>query len=179
MKTIATLLAGILIALSATAQSTVNITSICSLLDLEVCTFLDDNGELMVIEPGETITGISDLSLPANASIASITDATLRKFQVEGYVQYSYAWIEDEGLYSALGNDPDDFDVSNPELVKITLDTITLENGDNIRLTIMSDLLTTGERVSWVLGDLDDSNDDDDDRRAVVKKATSHAVFRK
>lgn len=134
----------------------IHITRIDNTLDLEVCTFLNDLGEMMVLSPGDSIDNITNLTLVRHDSLEQITQETLRKFQVEGYICYSMAWVNGVGVVSALGDNPEAYIVEDPELLKITWD--ALQGGEDVKLHLQGDLLSNGQRVTWVLGDLDDSN---------------------
>ena len=116
-----------------------------------------DPGDVIMVAPNEVIENGIDLQVPVLQSEGEINTSLIRSFTVNGLPNtHAFTVVENTGLISALGCDQNDFLPAVPENpnVKITLNEGM--SGQNVKLTLM-ETIEEGERVIWVLGDIEDS----------------------
>ena len=102
------------------------------------------------------LANYTQLTVPILSSANDFNAESYRTFTVAGQMAtYAYIAVSGEGLISALGVTSEDFFPENPALVKITHEAVV--DGDNLVVTFREDDLENGERITWVLGDHDDS----------------------
>lgn len=136
-------------------MESVKVNMIENTLEDDEISIQDDNNQVIILAPGESIKN-PELSIPLYQDVTEIDTSDIRVFEVDGYpATYGFCGISGNVLTSALGTAHEDFAPSDPELVKITLQ--DLEPGQGIKLHFKKDELSSGNTVTWVLGELDDN----------------------
>ena len=113
----------------------------------------DDNNEL-ILAPGEELQEVDNVHLNLLENLADLEQEDVKIIRVgPDQLTYAYAASMDRGLVSAAGINPEDFFPQDPTHLKIT--EFVPFPGQRISVFFKTDDLSTGQRVTWVIGEID------------------------
>jgi|GEM_PF-3785212 len=126
------------------------ISKITNTLEKHTVVLRDDKGVEIVIHPGESLSGMTRLTIPFLPEGKQLENSLIRHFRTEcnGEVdQYTFTCKEGSGLISALGPDmlhflpPSNLHISIPEV----------RDGQTVSLSFNID----SDNITWIIGDID------------------------
>lgn len=131
-------------------METLQVTKIENRLANRQSIVFDDNGTPVDLMPGQVINEVSNFTINLLNSVDEITPEEIRLYEAEGDpTPLGYAIVAGTGLISAVGMDPSDFDLGNPEVIWISLPEAA--SGQNILIAIEEDTANQ----TWIIGEID------------------------
>lgn len=133
------------------APKNIKVARIVNDLPDRYATFWDDQNQEIVVPPGGTFDMVADYAPQLLPGLNEISSKTVRNFKIEGDANIcSFAVVNEVGIISALGTNPDDFDIYDKAYTFLSW--AKIKHGHQIQIKVVID----EENVVWVVGDLID-----------------------